>query len=104
MTGNGSADASGDGSGTANVESFWEAYWHGEAIGDGGDADESLLAYRNVRPEDGDWVSACAAPGAEPHLARYASFDAYLDNADALATLPVTAVMIQAALTDLPTR
>jgi hypothetical protein len=49
-------------------------------------------------------VSACAAPGAEPHLARYASFDAYLDNADALATLPVTAVMIQAALTDLPTR
>jgi hypothetical protein len=77
---------------------FYEALWHGESIGDGGDADEALTAYRAVRPEDGDWPAACGAPGADPHLLRYASFDAYLDNADALETIPVSAAMIIAAL------
>ena len=41
---------------------------------------------------------ACAEPGASPCIKRYGSFDAYLDNADELETIPVTAAMIEAAL------
>lgn len=77
---------------------FLEVIWHGEGIGDGGDPEEALLAYAAVAPDDGDWQAACAAPGADPCLQRYASFEAYLDNADALETIPVTAAMIEAAL------
>lgn len=78
--------------------SFYDVIWHGESIGDGGDPGEALLAYAAVAPEDGDWAAACAAEGAEPCLNRFASFEAYLDNADALETIPVTAAMIEAAL------
>jgi len=81
---------------------FYEVVWHGEGIGDGGDPQEALQAYAAVAPEDGDWHHACAAPGAEPCLNRFASFDAFLDNADPLETIPVTAAMIEAALADLP--
>lgn len=81
---------------------FYEVMWHGEGIGDGADPEEALLAYAAVRPEDGDWQAACDAPGAEPCLQRYASFDAFLDNADALETIPVTAAMIEAALAQQP--
>jgi len=77
---------------------FYEVMWHGEGIGDGADPEEALLAYAAVRPEDGNWQAACDTPGAEPCLQRYASFDAFLDNADALETIPVTAAMIEAAL------
>lgn len=77
---------------------FFEVIWHGEGIGDGGDPQEALLAYAAVAPDDGDWSAACAAPGAAPCLQRYASFEAYLDNADAIETIPVTAAMIEAAL------
>ncbi len=81
---------------------FYEVMWHGEGIGDGADPEEALLAYAAVAPEDGDWQAACEAPGAEPCLQRYASFDAFLDNADALETIAVTAAMIEAALAQLP--
>ncbi|MFM7362079.1 MAG: hypothetical protein ACKO6F_03000 [Cyanobium sp.] len=81
---------------------FYEVFWHGEGIGDGGDPGEALLAYAAVRPEDGDWERACAEPGADPHLERHASFEAYLDNADALERLPVSAAMIAAALDAAP--
>lgn len=81
---------------------FYEVMWHGEGIGDGADPEEALLAYAAVRPEDGNWQAACDVPGAEPCLQRYASFDAFLDNADALETIPVTAAMIEAALAQLP--
>jgi len=81
---------------------FFEVIWHGEGIGDGGDPDEALLAYAAVAPDDGDWPAACAATGAEPCLHRYATFDAFLDNADPLETIPVTAAMIEAALAQLP--
>lgn len=76
--------------------------WHGEGIGDGGDPEEALQAFAAVAPDDGDWSAACAAAGAEPCLNRFASFEAFLDNADALETIPVTAAMIAAALADLP--
>lgn len=81
---------------------FFEVMWHGEGIGDGGDPQEALQAYAAVAPEDGDWGAACTASGAEPCLQRYASFDAFLDNDDALETIAVTAAMIEEALAALP--
>jgi hypothetical protein len=83
---------------------FFEAFWHGEAIGDGGDLEEALAAFRAVQSEQSDgicWSEACADPAAQPHLRRYASFEAYLDNADELETIAVTAAMIEAALQEL---
>jgi hypothetical protein len=81
---------------------FFEALWHGEGIGDGGDLREALLAYSVVQPEDGDWNAACANEAAKPCILRYSSFEAYLDNADELETIPVTAAMIAAALPGIP--
>ena len=80
---------------------FFEAFWHGEAIGDGGDLEEALSAFRAVQADGIGWSEACAEPAAQPHLRRYASFEAYLDNADELETIPVTAAMIEAALQEL---
>ncbi|MCU0530332.1 MAG: hypothetical protein MUD04_12810 [Cyanobium sp. Prado107] len=77
---------------------FFEVLWHGEAIGDGGDLEEALQAYGQLRPLPPSWPDACAEPGADPCIHRYASFEAFLDNADELETIPVTAAMIEAAL------
>jgi hypothetical protein len=79
---------------------FFEVLWHGDGISDGGDLEEALQGYALVRPDDGDWQTACAA--ADPCIRCYASFEAFLDNADELETIPVTAAMIEAALADLP--
>jgi hypothetical protein len=84
------------------MTAFYEALWYGESVGDGADRDETLTAYSAVRPDDGDWNAHCAAPGADPHLLRYTSFEAYLDNADAIERVAVTAAMIEAALAGLP--
>ena len=83
------------------MSEFFEAIWHGEGIGDGGDLEEALQSFVAVKPDDGDWVAACAADGALPNVERFASFDAYLDNKDALETIPVQAQMIVDALSDL---
>ena len=80
------------------MTAFLEASWHGEGIGDGGDLEEALQAYVEVKPDDDDWPAACAAEGAEPRIERFASFEAYLDNEDALERIPVTAQMIINAL------
>lgn len=77
---------------------FFEVCWQGEAIGDGGDLEEALTAYLTVQPEEGNWTDACAEAAVQPCIRRYASFEAYLDNADELETIPVTAAMIEAAL------
>jgi len=77
---------------------FYEVLWHGDQIGDGGDLEEALQAYAVVKPDDDDWAAACAEAGADPCIRRYASFDAYLDKADELETIPVTAAMISSAL------
>ncbi|MFM7675299.1 MAG: hypothetical protein ACKO5F_06880 [Synechococcus sp.] len=77
---------------------FFEVLWHGEAIGDGGDLQEALQSYAAVRPDDDDWERACGTTGAEPTIRRYASFEAFLDNADELETIPVTAEEIRSAL------
>lgn len=81
---------------------FFEVLWHGEGIGDGGDLEEALAGYLAVKPDDGTWAEACAAPGASPCIKRYASFEAFLDNADELETIAVTAAMIEQALSALP--
>jgi hypothetical protein len=77
---------------------FFEVFWDGEAIGDGGDLEEALTAYLSVQPEDISWAEACAAASAPPCIRRYASFEAYLDNADEQETIAVTVAMIEAAL------
>ena len=77
---------------------FFEVFWQGEAIGDGGDLEEALTAYLAVQPEEGSWTDTCAAAAVQPCIRRYASFEAYLDNADELETIPVTAAMIEASL------
>lgn len=81
-----------------NMTAFLEAIWHGEGIGDGGDLEEALQAFAAVKPDDNDWASACAVAGADPHIERFASFEAYLDNDDALEVIAVTAEMISNAL------
>jgi hypothetical protein len=73
-------------------------FWHGDAIGDGADLEEALQAYLAVKPDDGDWQAACSQAGADPCIRRYACFNAYLDNADELETIPVSAAMIVSAL------
>ena len=84
------------------MSDFFESLWHGEGVGDGGDFEEALQAYIVVKPDDGDWVEACAAEGADPVIERFASFEAYLDNADPLETIAVTPTMITEALALLP--
>jgi hypothetical protein len=88
----------------ASISPFFESLWQGESIGDGADVAEALLAYRAVRPEDddwdGDWQALLTSSDADPHLLRYASFDAFLDNADALERIPVSALMIVTALAE----
>jgi hypothetical protein len=77
---------------------FFEVFWDGEAIGDGADLEEALTAYIAVQPEDCSWAQACSDASTQPCILRYASFEAYLDNADALETIAVTVAMIEAAL------
>ena len=84
------------------MSEFFEAIWHGEGIGDGADLEEALQAYAVVKPEDDDWVEACAAEGADPVIERFSSFDAYLDNADPSETIAVTPTMIAEAIALLP--
>ena len=84
------------------MSEFFEAIWHGEGIGDGGDLEEALQADVAVKPDDGNWLEACGAEGANPTIERFASFDAYLDNADPLERIAVTARMIADAIALLP--
>ena len=80
------------------MSEFFEAIWHGDGIGDGGNLDEALRSFAIVKPDDGDWEEACSANGANPHIERFTSFDDYLDNSDALETIPVTSKMIMDAI------
>ena len=84
------------------MSEFFEAIWHGEGIGDGGDLDEALQAFVVVKPENNDWIEACAVDGANPRIERFASFDSYLDNQDALEVITVTPQMIAVAIEQLP--
>ena len=84
------------------MSEFFEAIWHGEGIGDGGDLDEALQAYVVVKPENNDWIESSAVEGADPHIESSASHDSYLDNQDALEVIQVTPQMIAVAIEQLP--
>ena len=85
------------------MSEFFEAIWNDEGIGDGGDLQEALQAYVAVKPDDNDWIAACASQEVPPRIERFASsFDAYLDNDDALEVIPVTPQMIVVAIEQLP--
>lgn len=79
-------------------EPFFEALWNDEGIGDGGDLEEALLSYAVVQDDDLSWQEAIRRAATAPCVKRYRSFEAYLDNADELETIAVTAEMIEAAL------
>ena len=86
----------------SSLSEFFEAFWHGEGIGDGGDLQEALQAFVTVKPDDNDWIAACAVEEAAPRIERFPSFDAYLDNQDPLEVIEVTAQMIVVAIEQLP--
>lgn len=85
-------------------DSFFEAIWRGESIGDGAEAWEALRAYAALIPRDGswrgDWQALCDEPGADPHLLRYSCFEGFLDNEDALERIPVTAALLAEAMAE----
>ncbi len=81
---------------------FYEVVWNGKNIGDGDNLDEALLAFKLVKPEDGNWDIACIKNNSNPHINRYKNFDSYLDNADCLETITVSALMIAKALEQVP--
>ena len=58
------------------MSEFFEAIWHGEGIGDGGDLEEALQAYLAVKPKDGNWLEACGADGADPKVCLLYTSDA----------------------------
>ena len=84
------------------MSEFFEAFWHGEGIGDGADLEEALQAYVTVKPDDNDWIAACAVKEAAPRIERFASFEAYLDNKDPLEVFEVSPQMIVVAIEKLP--
>ena len=77
---------------------FYEAIWDGEGIGDGGDVEEALLSYAQFQDDDLSWLEAIRRCSEPPCVKRYRSFEAYLDNADEVETIPVTVDMIEIAL------
>tara|TARA_B100001175_G_scaffold129438_1_gene110067 strand:+ start:1194 stop:1451 length:258 start_codon:yes stop_codon:yes gene_type:complete len=84
------------------MSEFFEAFWHGEGIGDGADLEEALQAYVTVKPDDNDWIAACAVNQAAPRIERFSSFEAYLDNQDPLDVIEVSPQMIVVAIEQLP--
>lgn len=63
---------------------FYELVLQGEAVGDAGDLDEALAVFREAKPDDLTWQELFADPAAAPLIRRYRSFEAFLDNEDAV--------------------
>ena len=80
---------------------FFEVYWRGECVADAGDLEEALACYAVVRPKELTWQEAWDQAQAEgdppPCVCRYRSFEAFLDNEEALETIHVTAAMLEMA-------
>jgi hypothetical protein len=66
---------------------FYELLLQGEAFGDAGDLDEAMAAFREAKPKELTWEQLCQDPEAAPLIRRYRSFDAFLDNEDAIETI-----------------
>ncbi|MFM7313318.1 MAG: hypothetical protein ACKO0M_09150 [Cyanobium sp.] len=75
---------------------FYELVLQGEAFGDAADLEEALAALREARPKELTWEEICADPAAAPEIRRYRSFEAFLDNEDAIETIHPTAAMLDA--------
>jgi hypothetical protein len=73
---------------------FYELLLQGEAFGDAGDLHEALAAFREARPKDLSWQELLADPATAPVIHRYRSFEAFLDNEDAIETLHPTLEML----------
>ncbi len=78
---------------------FFEVCWMGEGVADAGDFEEALACYLELRPAGLGWQEVCADPAYSPLVRSYRSFDAFLDNEEAIETIPVTAAMLEAAAT-----
>jgi len=76
---------------------FYELLLQGDAFGDAGDLEEALAALREARPKDRTWQELCDDPEAAPQIRRYRSFEAFLDNEDAIETIHPTAAMLDEA-------
>ena len=74
---------------------FFELIWQGEGVGDAADLEEALMAFQEFKPKDLDWPEICSDPAQRPLIRRYRSFDAFLDNEDAVETLYPSAEMLQ---------
>ncbi|MFM7651407.1 MAG: hypothetical protein ACKO5M_00565 [Vulcanococcus sp.] len=79
---------------------FFELLLRGEAVGDAGDLEEAIAVFREVKPKDRSWQELCDDPDAAPEIRRYRSFDAFLDNEDAIETIHPTAAMLDAPPAD----
>ena len=76
---------------------FYELVWQGEGFSDASDLEEATAAFLELKPKELSWSEVCADPTNGPTIRRYRSFDAFLDNEDAIETIVVTAAMLEAA-------
>ena len=73
---------------------FFELLWKGENCGDAGDLEEALVHFQELRPKHLSWQEVCSDSEIEPTICRFRSFEAFLDNEDALETIHPTAEML----------
>ena len=76
---------------------FYELVWQGEGFSDAADLEEAAGAFLELKPKELSWSEVCSDPTYGPTIRRYRSFDAFLDNEDAIETIAVTAAMFEAA-------
>ena len=74
---------------------FFELLWKGANCGDAGDLEEALTHFQELRPKHLSWAEVCSDPALQPPICRFRSFAAFLDNEDALETIPPTAEMLE---------
>ena len=74
---------------------FYELLWQGENCGDAADLEEALTALQEMRPEGMSWDEVCGDPQYSPTICRYRSFEAFLDNEDAIETIEPSAGMLR---------
>jgi hypothetical protein len=70
---------------------FLELLLGEEPLGDAADLEEALQVFQELKPEGQSWEQLCSDPATVPTIRRYSSFEAFLDNADALESLQLSA-------------
>ena len=74
---------------------FYELLWQGENCGDAADLEEALTTFQEMRPQGMSWEEVCRDAQYSPTICRYRSFEAFLDNEDAIETIEPTAELLQ---------